>query len=269
MTKSENERASFRPQARLLLLLGEQLIRDPGLAVFELVKNAYDADSPECSVVLQNPDNTEKGMIVVSDKGSGMTSETLKNVWLSIGTDFRAAQRATGKRSKKYHRLPLGEKGIGRLAAHELGRRITLITRVSGKRETVMRVKWDRFEAGGDLSEAKVFIRARDPKVFTGKNHGTCIEISRLREPWTKAKVRALHRSVSSLRSPFDAPSDFDVNLSVEPESDWLEGLLNVKDVVKDALYNATGWMEGLSFISVTSSVPIQECGIYSCRGLG
>lgn len=228
-----------------MLLLGEQLIRDPGLAVFELVKNAYDADSPECSVSLQDPDDIKRGKIIVSDKGSGMTAETLKNVWLAIGTDFRATQRAAGKRSKQFHRLPLGEKGIGRLAAHKLGRKITLITRVSGKRETVMRVNWDRFDAAGNLSDVKVIIRTRDPKVFTGRNHGTCIEISRLREPWTKAKVRALHRSVSSLRSPFDAPSDFDVSLSVEPQSDWLEGLLNVKEVVKDALYHATGWMEG------------------------
>lgn len=245
MSTSENERAPFRPQARLMLLLGEQLIRDPGLAVFELVKNAYDADSSECSVLLQNPDDTNRGKIIVSDKGSGMTAETLKTVWLTIGTDFRATQRKAGKRSPKYHRLPLGEKGIGRLAAHKLGRKITLITRVSGKRETVMRVNWDRFDAAGNLSDVNVTIRTREPEVFTGKNHGTCIEISRLREPWTKAKVRALHRSVSSLRSPFNAPSDFDVNLAVEPQSDWIEGLLDVTDAVKDALYHVSGWMEG------------------------
>src|ERR1700730_5215829 len=111
MKNSENERVPFRPQARLMLLLGEQLIRDPGLAVFELVKNAYDADSPECTVTLQNPDDTKKGKIIVRDTGSGMTIETLKNVWLTIGTDFRATQRAAGKRSRRFHRLPLGEKG--------------------------------------------------------------------------------------------------------------------------------------------------------------
>jgi hypothetical protein len=34
----------FKPRARMLLLLGDQLIRDAGIAVFELVKNAYDAE---------------------------------------------------------------------------------------------------------------------------------------------------------------------------------------------------------------------------------
>ena len=245
MAKSDVERSPFRPQARLMLLLGEQLIRDSGLAVFELVKNAYDADSSECRVSLQNVDDLKVGKIIVTDNGSGMTSDTLREVWLTIGTDFRATQRAVGKKSSRFHRLPLGEKGIGRLAVHKLGRKITLISRVSGKDETVMRVNWDRFEAAGDLNDVKISIRTREPEIFTGKKHGTCIEISRLREPWSKAKVRALHRSVTSLRSPFNAPSDFDVVLSVDPQSHWLEGLLNVKDVVKDALYHAVGWMEG------------------------
>jgi hypothetical protein len=38
-------RAAFRARARLLALLGDQLIGSDQLAVFELVKNAYDADS--------------------------------------------------------------------------------------------------------------------------------------------------------------------------------------------------------------------------------
>jgi len=245
MSKSEKTRPYFRPQARLLILLGEQLIREPGLAVFELVKNAYDADASECVVSLENPDDAKIGRITIRDNGSGMTEDTLRNVWLTIGTDFRATQRAHGKRTPRFHRLPLGEKGVGRLAAHKLGRKITLITRANEKQEVVLRVNWDRFETASDLRDVRVVIRVREPQIFAGKKHGTCIEIANLREAWTKAKVRALHRSVSSLRSPFDAPSDFDVTLSVEPQSDWLVGLLDVKDVIKDALYQATGWMEG------------------------
>jgi hypothetical protein len=48
--KLRDARVGFKPRARLLLLLGDQLIRDPGIAVFELVKNAFDADSPDASV---------------------------------------------------------------------------------------------------------------------------------------------------------------------------------------------------------------------------
>src|SRR6185503_337137 len=118
------------------------LIRDSGLAVFELVKNAYDADSSECLVSLENSDDMNNGKIIVRDDGSGMTEETLRNVWLAIGTDIRATQKLQGKRSRKFHRLPLGEKGVGRLAAHKLGRKIILITRVKGGKEIVLRVNW-------------------------------------------------------------------------------------------------------------------------------
>lgn len=61
------ERASFRPQARLILLLGEQLIREPGLAVFELAKNAYDADASECTVSIKNPTDIDTFKITVTD----------------------------------------------------------------------------------------------------------------------------------------------------------------------------------------------------------
>ena len=55
MTRPVNLRSQnlpFKPRARMLLLLGEQLIRDPGIAVFELVKNAYDADATQVTVEL-------------------------------------------------------------------------------------------------------------------------------------------------------------------------------------------------------------------------
>jgi hypothetical protein len=43
----------FRPRARLLQLLGDQLTGTPRLAVFELVKNAYDADAETVIVTLR------------------------------------------------------------------------------------------------------------------------------------------------------------------------------------------------------------------------
>ena len=43
---------TFRPTARLLQLLGDELIASPRLAVFELVKNAYDADATRASIQL-------------------------------------------------------------------------------------------------------------------------------------------------------------------------------------------------------------------------
>lgn len=56
----------FNPKARLLQLLGDQLIGTKILAVFELVKNSYDADASRVTVTLKNI-NTEKSSIVVKD----------------------------------------------------------------------------------------------------------------------------------------------------------------------------------------------------------
>src|SRR5580692_13145067 len=77
-------RLAFRPRARLLQLLGDELIGNPRLAVFELVKNAYDADANHVIVTLdlrslQNPS------IKVVDDGEGMTIDTIRDVWLVPG----------------------------------------------------------------------------------------------------------------------------------------------------------------------------------------
>ncbi len=130
----KTEKLVFQPKAQLLILLGDQLIRDPGLAVFELVKNAYDADASECTVKMVNITDHGIAEIIVEDNGTGMDEEIIRNTWLEPATDYRSRQKSNDQRSKKYRRLPLGEKGVGRFAVHKLGRKIKLITRIEWKR---------------------------------------------------------------------------------------------------------------------------------------
>ena len=77
---------SFRPRARTLLLLGDQLIRDAGIAVFELAKNAYDADATYVRVTIEHPTDLTKGSVRVEDDGCGMTYDQVVSVWLEPGT---------------------------------------------------------------------------------------------------------------------------------------------------------------------------------------
>ena len=146
-----NNAHPFRVKARLLRLLGDELIRDPGLAVFELVKNAYDADATRCEVTLQDLTDRSKAEIIVQDNGCGMSADTIKNVWLVIATDFRAEQREERKRTT-LGRFPLGNKGLGRLAVHKLGRHITVITRVPNGQEVVVEMDWEQLERVEDLA---------------------------------------------------------------------------------------------------------------------
>src|SRR5947209_15306145 len=72
---------AFQPRARLLKLIGEELISDEVVALSELVKNSHDADAT--SVVLRfhavtGPD----GRIEVVDDGSGMSLDTLLGRWM-------------------------------------------------------------------------------------------------------------------------------------------------------------------------------------------
>lgn len=229
----------------MLLLLGDQLIRDAGLAIFELVKNAYDADASVCKVTLHNVDNSESAKITIEDDGSGMTYDTVMNVWLEPGTDHRAEERIKGKRSPKFLRLPLGEKGVGRFAVHKLGREIELITRSVRSKEVVVSIDWVDFANAKYLSDVPVSVIEREPRHFTGSKRGTRIEVSGIWTPWTRRRVRELHRSITSICSPFETPEHFAAKLSLEPDNEWLSGLLDAKTVLKEALYSATGTIKG------------------------
>jgi hypothetical protein len=99
-----NGSAEFRPMARLVSVLGEQLIRDAAIGVLELVKNGYDADADQVTVRLLNlkqakieyeeasrlkdevkmEEALEKITIVVEDDGDGdgMLLDTILNTWL-------------------------------------------------------------------------------------------------------------------------------------------------------------------------------------------
>jgi signal transduction histidine kinase len=234
----------FKPRARLLLLLGDQLIRDPGIAVFELVKNAFDADSPTATVTLLNIGDQAHASIVVEDSGSGMDLDTVSTVWLEPGTDFRAAQKEKGKTTPKFHRTPIGEKGVGRFAAHKLGSRVRMISRKAHRPEVFVDIDWKALEKKRYLQDVTISVVERTPLHFTGNKTGTRIEVTDLRERWTRGMVRDLSRAVNAISSPFGGPSDFKPVLDVPGHEDWLEGLLDIEDVLKYALFSATCVLE-------------------------
>ncbi len=240
----------FRPRARLLLLLGDELIRDAGIAVFELVKNAYDADSPDCIVTMSHVRDRERGVIVVEDSGTGMDLDTVVNVWLEPGTDSRSRQREDGFRTPRFHRSPIGEKGIGRFAAHKLGSTVCMTTRMEGSPEVRVEIDWENFRRQTYLSDVPVTIIERAPEVFTGDRTGTRIEVTHLHAAWTRGMIRDLSRAVTSICSPFSEVGGFSPRLVLtDPEERaWLAGLLDVEDVKDFALFVVSGRLEGSTF---------------------
>ena len=218
-------------------LLGDELIGSARLAVFELVKNAYDADANEV-VVRLNLDSDQGPAITVTDDGEGMTLDVLRSVWLEPGDDHRQRQRLSDRRTDRHRRLPLGEKGLGRLAVHKLGNLITLVTRARDSDECVVKIDWNELIAQPYLDEAPVMIRVRRPRVFTGEKTGTRIRVRQLRTTdWSRREVRRLHNQITSICSPFEEPSGFRATLQVPGREHWIEDLPDVSEILDRAIW--------------------------------
>ena len=229
--------APFRPRARMLRLLGDELIGSPRLAVFELVKNAYDADANGVTVRL-DISSENKSTITVSDDGEGMSLDTIKSVWLVPGHDHRRKQRREGRRSPRHNRLPLGEKGVGRFAVHKLGDQIRLTTRADGSDECVVDIDWNELTRRRFLDEALVKVSTRSPEVFADGRTGTRIEIRQLRPPeWTRGEVRRLCNQITSICSPFEEPGSFRATLVVPGHERWIEDLPDFAEILDRAIW--------------------------------
>ncbi|UTA80636.1 sensor histidine kinase [Halomonas sp. XH26] len=228
---------SFKAKAHLLKLLGDELIGDDRLAIFELVKNAYDADATRVDVTLDVESSSPK--IIVRDfNGCGMSRATIIEKWMEIGTDSK--RKNNRKRSPKYYRMPLGEKGIGRLAVHKLGTELTINTRADGYPECKIHIDWPSLiNESNYIEETKVDIQElKKPEVFQDGETGTRIEINSLNnETWTRGDVRRLKRLLTSLVSPFSEVSDFAVNLSVPGREKDIEDVLDAEDILSRAIW--------------------------------
>ena len=236
-TTSSKVVAPFRPRARLLHLLGDELIGSPRLAVFELVKNAYDADAREVVVRLALVDDGPP-TITVTDDGHGMTLDTIRNVWLVPGDDYRRRQRREHRRTPKHGRLPIGEKGLGRFAVHKLGNKIELITRAAGADECVVTIDWQSLAEHHFLDEALVTINTRAPQTFVGASTGTRITISDLRTEWKRGEIRRLARQMTSICSPFKrTASGFRATIEVPGREGDIANLPDVAEILDRAIW--------------------------------
>lgn len=233
----------FKPRAQILLQLGEQLIKSESVAILELIKNAYDADATEVTVVMQDIDYPEKGVISITDNGSGMTLDTVCNVWMEPGNTHKKEIVNERERSE-LGRLPIGEKGIGRFGVHKLGKRIEMITRAKDSGEIVVSINWRAFETAEYLNDVTVLIEEREPVVFKEKMTGTKLVVSDLSVQWTRGMLRKVYRAITSLSSPFDSIDGFRVKVKTN-RSAWLDGLMSFNDIKEYALYTAKIEIDG------------------------
>ena len=212
------EALSIRPYARLLTMLGDQLIKNERIALVELIKNAYDADASRVEVLFEdfNENMSHEGhsRIVVRDNGTGMTPKTVRTQWMNPAAPQKYLDKQQGKaKTPGKKRVIQGEKGIGRFAVLKLGRVITVTTRPRRVDfETVLAYDFSRFdddfvlENGKEkeifLDEIKIDCSQSKPEKLPGVKHGTVIEIQNLKGVWNNSIIKQLCRDVSNLTDP-------------------------------------------------------------------
>jgi signal transduction histidine kinase len=167
-------RISFTIESRILRELGERLVRQPEVALLELIKNAYDADADRCTI------EEGKDSISVSDTGTGMTLETFTSAWMRIGT----SSKERDERSARYQRELTGEKGIGRFAVRFLGRKLKLTSVAEDARgrrtRLVATFDWAEFDRESDLGSVEVPYTVTNVRPDTPT--GTRLDITKLRD---------------------------------------------------------------------------------------
>lgn len=149
-TEIQPTRLYFRPYARLLTMLGDQLIKNERIALVEIIKNSYDADASWVTITFAGfGDHYEllpDSKIVIEDDGVGMTKDILENHWVNPATPLKKINKTTQPITAKRRRIQ-GEKGIGRFALLKLGRTVTLTTRPENSlREFVLQFDFSPYD---------------------------------------------------------------------------------------------------------------------------
>ncbi|WP_051200150.1 sensor histidine kinase [Flavobacterium subsaxonicum] len=199
---------TFKISAALKDLIGRELITDEFVAIFELVKNSFDANATNVEVIFEN-NKSEKDFakIIIKDNGKGMTSDDISNKWLFVAYSAKrlGIENEDYRDKIKVNRLFAGAKGVGRFSCDRLGKHLKLTTIKDKKNAEIeqLNINWEDFEGVDEEMFINIPVsRQTILKHEYGIRHGTVLEISGLREDWNRKKLQRLKRSLSKLINP-------------------------------------------------------------------
>lgn len=232
---------SFKVSSALKNIIGSDLINDDFIAVFELVKNAYDAHATKVEIIFENI-YSSRAKIIIKDNGKGMNYDDLINKWLFVA--YSAKIEGTEEDSYDYRdkikvkRAYAGAKGIGRFSCDRLGSNLYLetIKDETNPKVEVLITDWNKFE--GDIKDEFVNITVLQETIEEsnyGIEHGTVLEITNLKSKWSRDKFLQLKDALSRLINPntINENDSFSIILKVkdEIENDEEQILKNKKQV--------------------------------------
>ena len=111
----------FRVSSALKNIIGKDLITNEFIAVFELVKNSFDAHAKQVDVTFKDL-KTSSPKLIIQDDGKGMDLHDLENKWLFVAYSAKKDGTEDYRDSIQSSRIQAGAKGIGRFSCDRLGR---------------------------------------------------------------------------------------------------------------------------------------------------
>lgn len=266
---STNEVLSFRVSSGLKNIIGRDLISDKYIAIFELVKNSYDAGAFKVDISFVK-NSGGHNQIIISDNGRGMTYNDILEKWLFVAYSEKKPQNRENSSFRDEIRRELaGAKGVGRFSCDRLGASLVLVTKTeSDSFANKVEVNWNEFE----IDDTKEFINI--PVLYStidalpsGFLQGTTLIVDFLRENWTRDDLLKLKRSLMKLISPDankgDLPFDIELIVPDERENDnkalQKKGTNPSRDIVNGLIYNDI--LERLNIKTTSIEVNISDDG--------
>ena len=221
--------SSMKISGRALGYWGSQSISSDSSAVFELVKNAKDADATYVEISFENADKGD-GRIIVRDDGHGMTRERIDTVWMVAGTDDRSRNRRS-----RAGRTVLGEMGIGRFSCERLAAKTTMRSYPEGATDMVeMTFDWKKYEEDGVTMDT-VFhdghIETKDDK----NRHGLELVLEDLKSSWDGNRISKLAKDLRGYILPRGIRDEGDFKIRINSNGRSVGGEGGIKSAYLSA----------------------------------
>lgn len=215
----------FRISTYLKDIIGRDLVTNEFVAVFELVKNSFDARASRVDIGL----DLNRNRMWVVDDGKGMDADAIRDRWLFVAYSAKADGTEDEPNSRDYRDKirPAGQyagrKGIGRFSCDTLGRELFLYSRASHKGKTQkLSVEWEVFEANSRELFHDVPITVQEVQGFPSDaivpmpaGSGTVLQIDSLRSEWPTEKISRLRDYLGKFIDPFGTTKNTPVHISV------------------------------------------------------
>jgi signal transduction histidine kinase len=245
-----NDTLLWRFDVNTFRLIGRELITDRITAVYELVKNCYDANATKVEVRFENvgPNSAGEAKIAISDNGHGMSFEDIRDKWMVVGT---ASKRQELYSAKPFNRKYVGEKGIGRFAVDKLGGKVSISTKTKGTdKRLIVDINWDEYERLSKNPQLTLFTEVENGYYFQPAEldeHGTTLTISSIpsEEIWTDLDLLRLERELEKIVSPF-FPLDpvFDIHIKSNEFARYSDKLVKAESIKYSSNEYALGFNE-------------------------